>query len=99
MRWLKVKSSQSSHHEGSSGNSLQSVLRGEVDGGKDFAERSKNHCVTEVLGSALLPFSERNTFLIRIEGIINPWTAVSDDCRDPLPITPAHLAIGRPINQ
>ena len=39
--------------------------------------------------------------LVRIEGIINsrPLPAVSDDCRDPLPITPAHLAIGRPINQ
>ena len=23
---------------------------------------------------------------------------MSDDCRDPLPVTPAHLAIGRPVN-
>ena len=55
----------------------------------------------KVLGRALLTFSELNTLLVRIEGIINsrPLTAVSDDCRDPLPITPAHLAIGRPINQ
>ena len=55
----------------------------------------------KVLGRALLTFSERNTLLVRIEGIINsrPLTAVSNDCRDPLPITPAHLAIGRPINQ
>ena len=38
---------------------------------------------------------------VRIEGIINwrPLTAVSDDCRDPLPITTAHLAIGKLINQ
>ncbi|XP_068707820.1 uncharacterized protein [Montipora foliosa] len=55
----------------------------------------------KVLGRALLTFSELNTLPVRIEGIINsrPLTAVSDDCRDPLPITPAHLAIGRPINQ
>ena len=55
----------------------------------------------KVLGRALLGFSELNTLLVRIEGIINsrPLTAVSDDCRHPLPITPAHLAIGRPINQ
>ena len=55
----------------------------------------------KVLGKALLTFSELNALLIQIEGIINsrPLTAVSDDCRDPLPVTPAHLAIGRPINQ
>ena len=53
------------------------------------------------LGREPLIFSELNTLLVRIEGIINsrPLTAVSDDCRDPLPITPAHIAIGRPINQ
>jgi len=28
-----------------------------------------------------------------------PLTAVSDDHRDPSPITPAHLTIGRPLNQ
>ena len=57
--------------------------------------------IKEALGKALLTFSELNTLLIRIEGIVNsrPLTAVSDDCRDPLPVTPAHLAIGRPINQ
>ena len=54
-----------------------------------------------MLGKALLTFSELNTLLIRIEGIINsrPLTAVSDDCRDPLLVTSAHLAIGRPIRQ
>ena len=39
VRWIKIKSSQSSHHERSSGNSSQSVPHGEVDGGNDFAER------------------------------------------------------------
>ena len=55
----------------------------------------------KVLGKALLTLSELNTLRFRIEGIVNsrPLTAVSDDCRDPLLITPAHLAIGRLINQ
>ncbi|KAL9982839.1 hypothetical protein ACROYT_G004948 [Oculina patagonica] len=55
----------------------------------------------KVLGRALLTFTELNTLLIKIEGVINsrPLTAVSDDYRDPSPISPAHLAIGRPLNQ
>ena len=63
--------------------------------------RAIKESLRKVLGKALLTFSELNTLLIRIEGIINwrPLTAVSDDCRDPLPVTIAHLAIGRPINQ
>ncbi|XP_068717081.1 uncharacterized protein [Montipora capricornis] len=63
--------------------------------------RALKEPLRKVLGRALLGFSELNTLLVRIEGIINsrPLTAVSDDCRHLLPITPAHLAIGRPINQ
>ena len=55
----------------------------------------------KVLGRTLLSFSELNTLLIKIEGVIKsrPLTAVSDDNRDPLPITPAHLAIGRSLKQ
>ena len=55
----------------------------------------------KVLGKALLIFTELNTLLVKTEGVINsrPLTAVSDDHRDPSPITPAHLAIGRPLNQ
>ena len=55
----------------------------------------------KVLGKALLTFTELNKLLVKIEGIINsrPLTAVSDDHRDPFPITPAHLAIDRPLNQ
>lgn len=55
----------------------------------------------KVLGKALLTFTELDTLLVKIEGVINsrPLTAVSDDHRDPSPITPAHLAIGRPLNQ
>ena len=38
---------------------------------------------------------------MKIEGVINsrPLTAVSDDHRDPLPVTPTHLAIRRSLNQ
>ena len=63
--------------------------------------RAIKESLRKVLGKALLTFSELNTLLIRIEGIINsrPLTAVSDDCRDPLLVTSAHLAIGRPISQ
>lgn len=55
----------------------------------------------KVLGKALLAYTELNTLLVKIEGVINsrPLTAVSDDHRDPLPVTPAHLAIGRSLNQ
>ena len=62
--------------------------------------RAVKEPLRKVLGKALLTFSEMNTLLVQIEGTINtrPLTAVSDDQRDPLPITPAHLAIGRPLN-
>ena len=55
----------------------------------------------KVLGKALLTFTELNALLVKIEGLINsrPLTAVSDDHRDPSPITPAHLTIGIPLNQ
>ena len=48
-----------------------------------------------------LQSDQRTTLLVRIEGIINsrPLTEVTDYCKDPLPVTSAHLAIGRPITQ
>ncbi|XP_078371406.1 uncharacterized protein LOC144655058 [Oculina patagonica] len=63
--------------------------------------RAVKEPLRKVLGRALLTFTELNTLLIKIEGVINsrPLTAVSDDHRDPSPITPAHLAIGRSLNQ
>ena len=63
--------------------------------------RTVKEPLRKVLGKALLTFTELNTLLVKIEGVINsrPLTAVSDDHRDPSPITPAHLAIGRPLNQ
>ena len=63
--------------------------------------RAVNELLGKVLGKALLTFSELNTLLVKIEGVINsrPLTAVSDDHRDPSPITPSHLTIGRPLNE
>ena len=63
--------------------------------------RAVKEPLRKVLGRALLSFSELNTLLIKIEGVINsrPLTAVSDDNRDPLPITPAHRSIGRSLKQ
>ena len=65
-----------------------------MDGGKDFVELLRKHCA--LLGRALLSFNELNTLLINIEGVFDSkhLIAVSDDNRDPLPITPVQLAIG-----
>ena len=89
----------SCRRKGLRGNSSPNVHHGEADGGNDFSEQSKNQCVKCLERN--LTFSELNTLLIRIEGIINsrPLTGVSDDCRYPLSVIPAHHAIGRPINQ
>ena len=100
--WIKIASSLSYHQRGSSGNSSLSVRHGEVVGGNDFVQcRAVKEPLHKVLGRALLTFTELNTLLIKIEDVINsrPLTAVSDDHRDPSPISPAHLAIGRSFNQ
>ena len=46
-----------------------------------------------------MPFQELATVLTRIEAVINsrPLTTVSYDVRNLTPITPAHLALGRPL--
>ena len=61
--------------------------------------RAVKEPLRKVMGKAPLTFTELNTLLVKIEGVINsrPLTAVSDHHRDPSPITPAHLAIGRPL--
>jgi len=53
----------------------------------------------KVLGKALLSYAELTTVLTRIKAVINtrPLTTVSDDVRDPTPITPTHLALGRSL--
>ena len=63
--------------------------------------RAVKEPLRNVLGKALLTFTELNPLLVKIGGVINskPLTAMSDDHRDPSPIKPTHLAIGRPLNQ
>jgi hypothetical protein len=51
------------------------------------------------LGSRHVDIEEFRTALLFAQGTVNsrPLSAASDDCRDPNPLTPAHLLIGRPI--
>ena len=61
--------------------------------------RSVKQPLRKILGKAFLSYTELNTVLTDIEAVINsrPLTLVGDDVRDPEPITPAHLAIGRSL--
>ena len=61
--------------------------------------RAVKEPLKKVQGKALLTYTELYTILIDIEAVINscPLTFVGDDIRDLIPITPAHLAIGRSL--
>ena len=61
--------------------------------------RSVKEPLRKVLGKALLRYQEFATVLTRIEAVINsrPLTTVSHNFRDPTPITPVHLALGRSL--
>ena len=59
--------------------------------------RSIKTPLRKILGKAKLSFREVETLLTNIEAQINsrPLTDVSADKKDPLPLTPSHLLIGR----
>ena len=61
--------------------------------------RNVKEPLRKVVGRALLSYAELTKVLTRIEAVINtrPLTTVSADVRDPTPITPAHLALGRSL--
>ena len=61
--------------------------------------KSVKEPLRKTLGNALLSYVELYTVLTDIEAIINsrPLTIIGDDINDAEPITPAHLAIGRPL--
>ena len=61
--------------------------------------RNVKEPLRKVLGRVLLSYAELTTVLTRIEADINtkPLTTVSDGVRDPTPITPALLALGRSL--
>ena len=61
--------------------------------------RSVKTPLKKILGKALINEEEMRTMLTEVEAQINsrPLTHVSDDMDDPLPITPAEIIIGRPL--
>ena len=63
--------------------------------------RSTKAALKSTFGKERATLEHFRTVLVNAESCINsrPLTSVSDDSSDPLPITPAHLSIGRAIMQ
>ena len=69
------------------------------DGRWERIAKSVKTPLKTILGHALLSTTELYTILTDIEAMINsrPLTYLGDDIRDPEPITPAHLSVGRSL--
>ena len=69
------------------------------DGRWERMVKSVKTPLKKILGNALLSTTELYTILTDIEAMINsrPLTYLGDDIRDPEPITPAHLSVGRSL--
>lgn len=52
-----------------------------------------------VIGNQVLSYIQMQTLLSQIEGCVNsrPLRPISTDAADPVPLTPGHFLIGRPI--
>ncbi len=64
--------------------------------------RSVKRCLVKIIGRAMLSYSELNTILVEIEGVINarPLTYVFDDSEGiSYPLTPSQLINGRNLMQ
>ena len=57
--------------------------------------------IKKVLGSRILTYEELNTFLIRVEAVLNcrPLTPLSGEIEDLEVLTPGHFLRGAPLNQ
>ena len=65
----------------------------------EAAVKSFKFYYKRVLGETPLTFEEHSTLGANIEGCLNsrPICTISVDSRDPIPLTPGHFLIGRPI--
>ena len=63
--------------------------------------RSLKEPLRKILGKALLTYTEMSTLLTDIECTLNqrPLTYMGSDPKNPTPITPAHLALGRSLEE